>query len=202
MRPAPAPATALTAALLCALSLPVMAEVEPQCRITSTDNAPVTAVKKPGSAKTLALIPSGTLVASAEVRKRGQTNWLRIYPVSQLSQNDGWVKASEVTCEGKIATLWGFDETEYADADPEFYCSWPVNPGETGVLINEFAVSNRAQYGSNPKDDTFKVAGHPLPIRFWVDARAEVDGETWLRAMYFDDENTVGWVAESQVICE
>ena len=78
MRPAPAPATALTAALLCALSLPVMAEVEPQCRITSTDNAPVTAVKKPGSAKTLALIPSGTLVAVSythlDVYKRQTTS--------------------------------------------------------------------------------------------------------------------------------
>ena len=193
---------ALTAALLCALSLPVMAEVEPQCRITSTDNAPVSAMKKPGGTKSLSQIASGTIVQSAQIKKRGGAEWLLIYPISQLSQSSGWVKASEVTCERKISTLWGFDETDYADADPEFYCSWPVKPGEIGVLINEFAFANRTQYGSNPAEDTIKVAGHPLPIRFWVDARAEVDGETWLRTMYFDEENTVGWVEASQVICE
>lgn len=182
--------------------LPAAAEIEPQCRATSADGSPVVTMKKAGGKKPLAQVPSGTVVESDQIKDVGSARWLLIYPDSILSSSGGWVKASEVACEGKIETLWDYDAAEYADDDPEFYCNWPVVLGDAGTMINEFAFANRTQYGSNPADDSYQVAGHPLPIRFWVDARAELKGETWLRAMYFDDENTVGWVPDAAVVCD
>src|SRR3990167_2996682 len=145
--------------------LPAAAEIEPQCRATSADGSPVVTMKKAGGKKPLAQVPSGTVVESDQIKDVGGARWLLIYPDSILSSSGGWVKASEVACEGKIETLWDYDAAEYAD-------------------------------------DGYQVAGHPLPIRFWVDARAELNGETWLRAMYFDDENTVGWVPDAAVVCD
>lgn len=182
--------------------LPAAAEVEPQCRATSSDGGPVFTVTKAGGTKRLAEVPDGTVVESAESKKAKGEEWLLIYPDSILAQDGGWVKATEVSCEGKVETLWDYDKTEYADDDPEFYCSWPVPLGGVGKLVNEFGFANRTQYGSDPADDMFEVAGHPLPIRFWVDARAELNGETWLRAMYFNDENTVGWLRAAEVVCD
>jgi hypothetical protein len=191
----------LSVLLLLLSQFPARAELEPICRAVSKEGGPVITMTKAGGTKPLAEVPNGTAIESVEIKKAKGEDWLLIYPDSILSRDGGWVKASEVTCEDKIETLWDFDKTEYADEDPEFYCAWPVPLGNAGTLINEFAFANRTQYGSNPAEDTFQVAGHPLPIRFWVDARADVNGETWLRAMYFDDENTVGWVRDSEVVC-
>lgn len=192
----------LVVAAVMAFALPALSEVEPQCRATSADGGPLYTVTKAGGAKRLAEVPNGTIVDSAEIKTAKGEDWLLIYPESILSQSGGWVKASEVTCKGKVETLWDFDKTEYADDDPEFYCAWPVPLGGVGKLVNEFGFANRQHYGSNPAEDMFEVAGHPLPIRFWVDARAELDGETWLRSIYFDDENTVGWLREAEVVCD
>lgn len=191
----------LVVTALVGFSLPATSEVAPQCRATSADGAPLYTVTKAGGKKRLAEVPHGTIVQSSEIKAAKGENWLLIYPESILSQDGGWVKASEVTCEGKISTLWDYDKTEYNDDDPEFFCSWPVPLGGVGKLVNEFGFANRDQYGSNPAEDMFEVAGHPLPIRFWVDARADLDGETWLRGMYFNDENTVGWLREAEVVC-
>lgn len=192
----------VSVALLLLCPLPALAETEPVCRATSADGSPVVTMRKPGGNKALAQVPSGQEVKTQQVKTVGDTGWQLIYPVSILSGSDGWVKASEVACDGKVATLWDYDATEYADEDPEFYCEWPLALGDAGTMINEFAFVNRRDHGTNPADDTYQVAGHPVPIRFWMDARADLNGETWLRAIYFDDENTVGWVRDADVVCQ
>lgn len=189
--------------LTCCLALPALAEVEPQCRASSGDGSPVAAMKKPGGNRALSQIPSGTIVESAEIKTVAGQEWYRVYPDSDLSRNDGYVKASEMKCEGKIATLWDQkNDPDYDDADPEFYCSWPVKPGQTGTVINSFAFLNLGTSETLSADDAVQIAGQPLPIRLWVDARYEYKDEDWLRGMYFDEENTVGWIPASALVCD
>lgn len=186
-----------------AAALPAMAEVEPQCRATSPDGAPVTAMTRAGGKKALSQIPSGTIVTSTEIKAVAGQDWYKVSPDSALSRNDGYVKASEMTCEGKVSTLWDQkNDPDYDDNDPEFYCAWPIKPGMTGKMISEFSFLNMEEYGSDPKADITEIPGQPLPIRLWVDARYEYEGEDWLRGMYFDEENTVGWIPASAMVCD
>ena len=194
-------AVILTFALtLPALTLPALAEVEPQCSATSGDGSPVAAMKKPGGKNALSHILSGTIVKSTEIKTVAGQEWYKIYPDSDMSRNDGYVKASEMKCEGRISTLWDQkNDPDYDDADPEFYCSWPIKPGQTGRVIGSFAYLDKT--AANPSVDSFEIAAQPLPIRLWVDARYEFNGEDWLRGIYFDEDNTVGWIPASALVC-